>query len=120
VDHEHLVAVDQLLHRGARLGRVAGVVLVDDLDLAPVDAAGVVDLLVEGDRAVVDRVAEDAGRTGQRSVHPDLDRGVGDADLRRQDGSRCGEGERARPGDAPGRVPQDGVVAAHVWFLLLV
>jgi len=114
VDHEHLVAVDQLLDRRARLGGIAGAVLVNDLDLAAVDAALVVDVLVERDRAVVDRVAVDTGGAGQRAEHADLDRRVRHAVFR--DRWRCradAEREDACCNQSGGNLPVSGSRRAH-------
>src|SRR5687768_2839644 len=90
MQHEDLVLVNELLHRGDALGAVAGIVFEHGLDLAAVDAALVVDPLVvrvEADLrlAVARRVA------GERRHHTDLDGGGRDAVLRRR-----WQGQRAR------------------------
>ena len=74
------VAVDELdlltddeIGDGDRLFRIAGVVLDDDLDLAPVDAAGVVDRGGRGLRAPLHLFADRGDRAGHRSGDGDRD-----------------------------------------------
>ena len=81
MDHENFIAVDELFYGGAGLGRIAAVILVNNLDLTSVDAALRIDLVVDRDRAVIDRIAVHAGRSGQRAEHADLDGGGGHAGL---------------------------------------
>ena len=98
VQIKHLVLVDELLGRGDPLGRIAGGVLLDDLELAPINSALVVDVLEVGHEpdlrlTVARRIAR------KRSHDPDLDGrvrqaggliGVGRADHRQDahDGER--------------------------------
>ena len=74
MNREHLVAMDELLDRCPRLGRIASAVLVDDFDLASVYSALIIDRAIDRDGAVVDRIAVNADRAGERSEHAELDR----------------------------------------------
>ena len=77
-DQKHLVALDQLARLLDRLRRAVGVVVGNEVDLAAVDAAIVVDHPHIG----AHRLADDAiGRRRPRIRHDvaDLDLGVGDA-----------------------------------------
>ena len=103
-DHgEDLVALDHLLRRQHRLLRIVAVVLEDHLELAPVDAAGRVDLLHRHLHAVGNRNAPDLDRAGQVLMGPDHDLGgrdafIGDLGLRRgrQMGQRKGADRKAQ------------------------
>src|SRR5262249_48077734 len=71
---DHVVAVDQLLHRRGRLCRLALVVLAVKLQLTPIDPAGVVDLIHRHLAALVAGLAEGGGVAGHRGVFTDRDR----------------------------------------------
>ena len=63
-DRDDLVVLDEAGGEGARLVRVAAVVVEDELDLLAVDAAGGVHLLDEHLQGLRLRVAEEGGRAG--------------------------------------------------------
>ena len=99
-DQEHLVALDQLARLLHRLRRAVGVVIGDEVDLAAVDAAIVVDHAEIG----AHRLADDAvgrGRPAVRHDVADLDLGVGDAGvvflLRGSGRGGCGEDQSGSP-----------------------
>ena len=73
-DRHDLVLLDELAGRGDGLGVVGGVVLDDQLDLAAVDAAGVVDLLDFGLEHVLLGLAQGGVGTGEGDDRADLDR----------------------------------------------
>ena len=75
IQHEDLVLLDKLLDRRHKVVGVAAVVLQNYLDLAPVDPAFLVDLVVVHAGGVHD--VEAVGHRGprKRAEHADLDRG---------------------------------------------
>ena len=83
---EHIVDIDQFLQRLHGLRRHVLVVLDDDLDLAPVDAAGSIDLIGSQAYAQRDGVAELPGGAGVGLDAADDDLAVGYAGVR---GHRC-------------------------------
>ena len=76
--HQHFVALDQLARLLDRLGRAVAVVIGDEVDLAAVDAALIVDHLEIGFLGLADKPV---GRCGTAVRHDvaDLDFGVGRA-----------------------------------------
>ena len=74
--HQHLVALDQLAHLFDGLRRTVGVVVGDELDLAPVDAAVFVDHLEIGFFGLADDAIGGGGAAVGHDV-TDLDLGIG-------------------------------------------
>ena len=72
VDELDLLADDEI-GDGDRLFRIAGVVLDDDLDLAPVDPAGVIDRRGGGLGAALHLFADRSDGTGHRPRDRDRD-----------------------------------------------
>ena len=101
---EHLVLLDELAHHLDRLGRAVAVVEGDEVDLAAVDAAGVVDALPVGFDALADH-AVGGGRTAVGPAMAELDLGIGCTVvvlLLRERRSRPGEQrQRRRTSDKP-------------------
>ena len=75
---QHFVALDQLAHLLDRLGRRVGVVILDQVDLAAVHAALIVDHLHIGGLGLADG-GIGGGRSGERIGLADLDLGIGRA-----------------------------------------
>src|ERR1044072_113643 len=98
---EGLVDGDQLLDAGDRFIRDALVVFDRALDLAAVDAAFLVGLLVPHLGGLQRVEAERRERTGHRREQPDGDLAVGDAGVG-GGGGRGGEGGRGGRNDASG------------------
>src|SRR6185436_5959947 len=76
---EHALLFDQLLGVGLRAGHGVAVIESDQLDAPAVHAAGIVDLLEVGERAVADVVAELGVAAGQRRRLADDDAARGNA-----------------------------------------
>ena len=93
---ENLVLVDQLLGRGDAFGRRASGVFLDDLELAAVNAALVVDVLEVSHQADL-RLAVTRGIAGKGPHDADLDGRVGQAGLFVGAG-RPGQQRKAREG----------------------
>ncbi|MGY4300899.1 hypothetical protein ACVWXN_008994 [Bradyrhizobium sp. i1.4.4] len=72
---QHLVAFDELAHLLDRLRRRIGIVILDQIDLAAVDAALIVDHLEVGGLGLAD-IGVDGIGTGERHGLADLDLGV--------------------------------------------
>ena len=106
--------LDQLARQLDRLRRAVAVVVGDEVDLAAVDAALVVDHLEVGGDRLADR-AVGRGRPAVRHGVADLDLGVARARvvflLRR--GGPCGEGQR----DKPARRAQSDLHGVRMCFL---
>jgi hypothetical protein len=91
VQKEHAVLLDQLLDRRDHVVGVAAVVLQDDLDLATVDPAFLVDLVVVHPGGVHHVESVGHRSAGERAEHSDPDR------RRREPGLvRPGRGRKAR------------------------
>ena len=101
---EDLVLSDELLRRGARAVGVGGVVLGDEVDLAAVDAAGVVDVTEVRASGLLDRASERGESARQREDPADLDRARVDAGaVVGFDGGGCvGDVGRCRDADTGG------------------
>ena len=81
IEHEqHFVAFDQLARLLHRLRRAVGVVIADEVDLAAVDAAGIVDLLEVGGFGLADDAIGGSGAAIRHDV-ADLDFGIGGAGI---------------------------------------
>ena len=78
-DPEHVVLEDQLVDDVDRDGRVVGVVLDDQVDLAPVHATVGVDVVEERLGGGRDLAVARRGRTGERLMRPERDAGRGHA-----------------------------------------
>ncbi len=87
---EHLVALDESLRVGHRLGRLIHMVVGDQPDLAAVDAAGVVHPIEHGLHAGLDVDPPVGHRTGQVQAGAEDHLLVGDAVLRP---GRCAPGQ---------------------------
>ena len=75
-DHQHLVALDELAHLFDGLRRAVGVVIRDELDLAAVDAAVLIDHLEVGFFGLADDAIGGGGTAVGHDV-TDLDFGIG-------------------------------------------
>ena len=111
----HLVLLDELADHLDRLRRAVGVVVGDVVDLAPVDAALVVDLLEVGADGLADG-AVGRGRAAVRVGVADLDLGRGDAGRLGQRRRRQGRHDRGQ-GQRHDQRAQDGS-AQHAVVLL--
>ncbi len=93
-DEQHFVALHQLARLLDRLRRAVAVVVADEVDLAAVDAAGIVDLLEVGGFGLADHAVGGGGAAIGHDV-ADLDFGVGGAGvvflLRERAAGGCGE-----------------------------
>ena len=98
-DEQNLVALDELARLLDRLGRAIAVVIADEVDLAAVDAAGVVDHLEIGGLGLADH-AISGSRPAIGHDIADLDFGVGRAGvvflLRQRAAARCRQAVRTQ------------------------
>ena len=89
---QNFVALDELARLLDRLGRAVAVVIADEVDLAAVDAAGVVDHLEIGGLGLADHAVSGSGTAIGHDV-ADLDFGIGRAGiiflLRERAAARC-------------------------------
>ena len=79
-DEQDFVALHELARLLDRLGRAIAVVIADEVDLAAVDAAGVVDHLEVGGLGLADHAVSGSGTAIRHDV-ADLDFGIGRAGI---------------------------------------